>query len=108
MNQPATPFDTIESAHEFLTLLSLTIAEAKREVTDDVKRERSGNARRRLDALRMAVYNLERLEFHLNKSARLLNDLRSLRRLLFQERGAPTTVVAFHQPGNGKTSAAAD
>ena len=107
MNQPSTPFDTIESAHEFLTLLSVTIADAKREVTDDVKRERSGTARRRLDALRMAVYNLERLEFHLNKSARLLNDLRSLRRLLFQERGAPA-VVAFHQPGNGKTSAAAD
>ena len=108
MNQPSTPFDTIESAHEFLTLLSVTIADAKREVTDDVKRERSGTACRRLDALRMAVYNLERLEFHLNKSARLLNDLRSLRRLLFQERGAQPTVVAFHQPGNGKTSVAAD
>jgi hypothetical protein len=41
-----------------------------------------------LDALRVAAYNVEKLEFHLNRSSRILNDLRSLRRLLFEERAA--------------------
>jgi hypothetical protein len=47
-----------------------------------------------MDALRLALYNLEKLEFHFHKSVRILNDLRSLRRLLFEERagaGAPAT-----------------
>ena len=47
MKQPSTPFDTIESAHEFFALLSATISDAKQEVTSDVKRERTDGDRRR-------------------------------------------------------------
>lgn len=38
----------------------------------------------------MALYNLEKLEVHLSRSSRILNDLRTLRRLLFEERAAGT------------------
>lgn len=77
-------FETLESAHDFLALLTQTICEAKRDLETDVRRE-SGSSRR-LDALRIALYNLDKLESHMNRSSRILNDLRSLRRLLFEER----------------------
>ena len=82
-------FETLESAHAFVALLSQTIAEAKRELEIDVRRE-SGSSRR-LDALRMALYNLDKLELHVSRSSRILNDLRSLRRLLFEERDTTGT-----------------
>ena len=80
------PFDSIESAHSFLTLLRETVSEAKREIDNDVQRTSDSSVSRRLDALRIAAYKMEKLEFHLNRSSRILNDLRSLRRLLFEER----------------------
>ena len=82
------PFDSIESAHDFVSMFSDSVADAKREIESDMQRELKSNAPRRLDALRLAAYNLEKLEVHLNKSRRILNDLRSLRRLLFEERAA--------------------
>jgi hypothetical protein len=82
------PFDSIESAHDFVTLFSDSVADARRDIESDIQRELTSNAPRRLDALRLAAYNLEKLEQHLNKSRRILNDLRSLRRLLFEERAA--------------------
>ncbi len=80
------PFDSIESAHSFLTLLRESVAEARRELEMDVQRASKSDVARRVDALRVAAYNVEKLEFHLSRSSRLLNDLRSLRRLLFEER----------------------
>jgi len=85
--RPGTPFDGIESAHEFLGVLTECIAEAKHDIAADIERE-SSRPSRRLDALRIASYNLEKLEDHVNRSVRILNDLRSLRRLLFEERAA--------------------
>jgi predicted nuclease of restriction endonuclease-like RecB superfamily len=82
------PFDSIESAHDFVSLFSDSVADAKREIESDIQRELTSNAPRRLDALRLAAYNLEKLELHLGQSRRILNDLRSLRRLLFEERAA--------------------
>src|SRR5260370_1338944 len=74
-------FDSIESAHEFVTLLAATVGEAKREVEADIQRESTAESPRRLDALRTALYSMEKLELHMNQSRRILNDLRSLRRL---------------------------
>ena len=82
------PFDSIESAHEFVALLVETVHEAKRDVEADVQLESSSQFPRRLDALRTALYCMEKLELHMNTSRRILNDLRSLRRLLFEERTA--------------------
>jgi hypothetical protein len=83
------PFESIESAHEFVALLSETVRDAKKEVAADVQRESGSEFPRRLDALRTALYSMEKLELHMNQSRRILNDLRSLRRLLFDERSTP-------------------
>jgi len=80
-------FETLESAYDFVALLAETVAEAKRELESDVQRESASNLSRRLDALRIALYSLDKLELHVNRSRRILNDLRTLRRLLFEERG---------------------
>jgi hypothetical protein len=87
------PFDSIESAHEFVDLLAATIGDAKREVETDVVREEK-NPSRRLDALRIALYNLRKLEADVTRSRRALNDLRTLRRLLFEERGVKPDRIA--------------
>ena len=86
-SQMVDPFQTLESAHDFVTLLAAAVSQSKAELQADVGRESaSADLSRRLDALRIALYNLEKLEVHLNKSGRILNDLRTLRRLLFEER----------------------
>jgi len=84
--EPENPFHSIESAHEFMTLLAATIVEAQQEVEADIEREAKLNPSRRLDVLRVVLYNLKKLELDINRSRRLLNDLRTLRRLLFAER----------------------
>ena len=81
-----TTFDSIESAHEFVTLLAQTVAQAKQDIERDVEREQNVAASRRLHALRISVYTLQKLELHISRSCRALNDLRTLRRLLFDER----------------------
>ncbi|MFI5107255.1 MAG: hypothetical protein ACHP78_00245 [Terriglobales bacterium] len=87
------PFDSIESAYDFFRLLSDAVAEAKCELEGQIRRESSSKSSRRLDALRIAAYSLQKLELHTNHSRRILNDLRSLRRLLFEERAAPRAAL---------------
>jgi len=94
----AGPFDSIESAHDFVSLFFDSVADAKRDIESDIQREAAAPASRRLDALRLAAYNLEKLEQHVKKSRVILNDLRSLRRLLFEER------AAARAPGSAKPS----
>jgi hypothetical protein len=79
-------FESIESACEFVTLLSQAVIQAKRDIECDVAREQLLTPSRRLDALRLTAYTLQKLELHMNQSCRALNDLRTLRRLLFGER----------------------
>lgn len=87
MNHGVEPtFDSIESAHEFVGLLTEAVVEARRDIEADVQRESVSKFPRRLEALRLALYKVEKLEFHMNKRRRIFNDLRSLRRLLFEER----------------------
>ncbi len=94
MRSQAASFDSIESAHEFVALLAESVRQAKQDVEADVQRESTSQFPRRLEALRTALYSMEKLEFHMNKSRRILNDLRSLRRLLFEERAAkPESIV---------------
>lgn len=96
--QPGSPFDSIESAYDFVKILSLVVAETKQDIDADIKRESALRLPRRLDALRVAFYSLEKLELHMNKSCRILNDLRSLRRLLFEERKIASTVAVKPKP----------
>lgn len=81
-----TPFDNIESAQEYLALLSQALEEAIANAEADIPGETNSLTTRRRDALRLVLYKLEKLEQHINVSRRLLNDLRTLRRLLLDER----------------------
>ena len=81
-----TPFDSIEDAHDFMTLLAQTVFETKLDLEADVQRESASDLPRRAEALKLTLYTLNKLEFHMNRSRRVLNDLRTLRRLLFEER----------------------
>jgi hypothetical protein len=86
-----TPFDTIESAQEFLTLLREAVDDAKHNVDTDILEEVDSRTPRRLDALRLVSFKLEKLEQNMKASCRLLNDLRTLRRLLMEERSESAT-----------------
>lgn len=91
----ARPFDSIESAQEFMALLDESIAEA----ADEIQRKLQltpADEKRRAEALQLAVYKLGQLSTHVQKSGRILNDLRILRKLLVNERwleGAATSVT---------------
>jgi|SRR5579863_2686320 len=95
--EPITPFESIEGAQEYLKLLAEAAAEAKDGVEADLRAEPTPDSQRRLQALRLVLYKLDKLEQHVKASRRLLNDLRTLRRLLLDERAelaAPAYKVA--------------
>lgn len=102
-------FESLESAQDFVKLLSETVAEAKCDLETDVQRESLPS--RRLDALRVALYNVSKLETHVAQTSRLLNDLRTLRRLLFAERGdasqSANRSIQPHQPNSDATKSPA-
>ena len=85
--QSETPFDSIEGSHEYIALLAAEIDEARREVEAEVAMADREGAERRKQALLLVSYNLAKLNLHITTSRRILNDLRSLRRLLLAERG---------------------
>ena len=87
--RPENPFADIESAHEFVDLLISMIVEARTEVDSEIARAGAEGAERRKQALQLAAYALAKLETHFTTSRRLLNDLRTLRRLLLEERSRP-------------------
>jgi formiminotetrahydrofolate cyclodeaminase len=86
MNGPQTPFDSVENAHQYLHLLVEVIAESKRDIAADLDAATQGKSDRRIQALQIVQFKLDKLEQHLKTSSRLLNDLRTLRRLLLEER----------------------
>jgi hypothetical protein len=96
--QPEAPFDSIENAKYYVRLLQETVADARQEIAADLAAASEAQSDRRLEALRVIHYKLEKLEQHLHSSSRTLNDLRSLRRLLFEERTRPASVQAESGP----------
>ena len=86
-----TPFDNIENSHEYVSLLADAIEEARREVDEEIALSVDEGAERRKEALQIVAYNLAKLECHIKTSGRILNDLRSLRRLLMAERAPVAT-----------------
>jgi len=85
-----TPFDSVEGAHQYLSLLSEAIQDAKDEIEADIRAAEDPKFPRRLEALRLVSFKLEKLEQYVKNGRRLLNDLRTLRRLLLDEREEPT------------------
>jgi hypothetical protein len=82
-----TPFDSIEGSHEYVAMLAESLNEARRDVEADIAAADRDGAERRKQALLLVSYNLAKLHLHITTSRRILNDLRSLRRLLLAERG---------------------
>ena len=85
-HRPETPFDSIESSHEYVSLLTEAIEATIAEVEADIALARVDEAGRRLEALQLVHFKLTRLAANMTSSRRILNDLRSLRRLLLEER----------------------
>jgi hypothetical protein len=81
-----TPFDNIESSHQYVSLLAETIRETLAEVEADIVVATAEGATRRLEALQLVHFNLAKLSGHMTSGSRILNDLRTLRRLLLEER----------------------
>jgi hypothetical protein len=88
------PFDSIESAHEYMNILATTTLE----VMSDLKRDRELALRdgdpRRAQAIDLAIFKLKMLGCHVHKSRRMLNDLRIIRRLILNERSSVESVIA--------------
>jgi hypothetical protein len=82
------PFDSIENAQQYIRLLGETTAEAMGDIDDEIILATQQRSDRRVQALRVVQYNLEKLQRYLSASGRTLNDLRSLRRLLLEEKSA--------------------
>ena len=82
-----TPFDCIEGSHEYLKLLAESLDEARRDVETEITLADREQADRRKEALLLVSFNLAKLHLHITTSRRIMNDLRTLRRLLLAERG---------------------
>ncbi len=89
---PETPFDSIESAQQFIELLIEAIAESRRDVDADIALSERNGAKRSKQALQLVSTNLEKLSHHMTHSRRILNHLRTLRRLLLAERQLDSTL----------------
>lgn len=91
-----TPFDNIESSHEYVRLLADTIHEVMSEVEADIEIARLSGAPRRVEALQLVQFKVGKLNEHMTSSCRILNDLRTLRRLLLDEREHRVIGAAAH------------
>ena len=97
-----TPFDTLESAHDFVKLLREHVQGVEGEILDDIGVADEEGAARRLDALRLVHYKLKQLNDHLGAGSRILNDLRALRRLLTGDGREPrrSAIPAVNSPAS--------
>jgi len=84
--KPETPFDNIESAQQFVGLLIEAIEESRADVDADIARVESNLSERQKQALQLVSDTLAKLSDHMTTSRRMLNDLRTLRRMLLEER----------------------
>jgi hypothetical protein len=86
--RPGTPFDSVENTQEYFRLLSETLIEVSTEIERDIDAAQAANSSRRVEALRLVLFKLQKLEGHVKACSPVLNDLRMLRRLLLNERAA--------------------
>jgi hypothetical protein len=96
-HQPEGLFDSIESAHEYIKILAEVVSDVKKDLETDIKGEEGTKFPRRVDAIRLASYKLDKLQLHMNASSRILNDLRSIRRLVFRERKVGIEATSLYQ-----------
>jgi hypothetical protein len=88
------PFESIESAHDYMDILAATILEVMGELQRDRDHARRAGELRRAQAIDLAIFKLKMLGCYVFKSRRALNDLRILRRLILNERLSTESVMA--------------
>ena len=91
------PFESIESAYDFMNVLAQMIMEAITDLHQDHQAAVRGGQDRRARAIELALFKAKTLNCYVHKSRRTLNDLRTIRRLIMNERMSPAEVVASAQ-----------
>ena len=86
-HEVAANFESIESAQEYFELLAEVVLESQQAVQADIQMNGDSESPRRVEALRLIGFKLERLASHIKTSRRILNDLRMLRRIIHQRDG---------------------
>jgi hypothetical protein len=81
-----TPFGDIESALDYTNLLLEATHETQAQVEAEILRVTDPQLERRKQAMQLVSHKLAKLSAHIAASRRILNDLRTLRRLLLEER----------------------
>ncbi len=82
---PDTPFDSIEGSHRYVAMLLEAVEEAQADIEAEISIAVADRADRRKEALQLVAFNLSKLNSHITASRRVLNDLRTLQRLLLEE-----------------------
>jgi hypothetical protein len=93
-NEIDQPFDTIESAQDFMNVLAETILDAMKDLNVEQRRSLREGEERRSRAVELALFKLKMLSCYVHKSRRCLNDLRMLRRLILNERETAERLIA--------------
>ena len=88
------PFDSIESAYDFMQILAETILDATKELKADHDQALRAGLERRAQGIELALFKLKMLNCYVHKSRRALNDLRLLRRLIVNDRLTVEHVLA--------------
>src|ERR1022692_4848800 len=79
-------FDSIESAQDFMKVLADTILDSMKDLSGDQQAAVQDGEPRRAQAIELAIFKLKTLNCHIHKSRIILNDLRTVRRLILNER----------------------
>jgi len=79
-------FDSIESAQDFMKVLADTILDSMKDLNLDQQAAMREGQQRRAQAIELAIFKLKKLSCHVHKSRIILNDLRTVRRLILNER----------------------
>lgn len=88
------PFDSIESAQDYMNILATTALEALGDLKRDHEAALRDGDERRAQAIALAIFKLKQLNCYVYKSRRMLNDLRILRRLILNERLSVENIIA--------------
>ena len=80
------PFDSIESAQDFMKVLADTILDTVKDLNLEHQMAVSDGKDRRAQAIALAQFKVKMLGRYVHKSRIALNDLRMLRRVILNER----------------------
>lgn len=88
------PLESIESAYDYLDILAKTTLEVLCELKSDRDIAQRDGELRRAQAIDLAIFKLKMFLSYVCKSRRMLNDLRTLRRLILNERSSVMSASA--------------